>query len=146
MPNKLVKLICPIHMLIVNLIIRTMRKKEFMLLSLCGHLKLNRILVHHLSQFKRIGKKKLVLLLMFLSVIAYLMNCLKVETSSILMSYCRLRTRNGMHIASGIIFFLVQLIIAMLFVEESNRPLMKDDWRCMRSKLTRRHPQFIPLI
>ena len=89
MPNKLVKLICPIHMLIVNLIIRTMRKKKFMLLSLFGHLKLNRILVHHLSQFKRIGKKKLVLLLMFLSVIAYLMNYLREETSSVVMSYRR---------------------------------------------------------
>ena len=92
MPKKLVKLICPIHMLIVNPIIRTMRKKKFMLLSLFGHLKLNRILIHYLSQFKRVGKKKLVLLLMFLSVTAYLMNCIKTETSNCLMPYRRLRS------------------------------------------------------
>ena len=92
MPKKLVKLICPIHMLIVNPIIRTMRKREFMLLSLYGLHKLYHIRVHHLSRFKRIGKKKLVLPLMFLSVIAYLMNCIEMKTSSCLMPYRRLRS------------------------------------------------------
>jgi hypothetical protein len=44
-----------------------------------------------LKPTQRIGKKKLVLLLMFLSVIAYLMNCLKTDTSSCLMPYHRLK-------------------------------------------------------
>ena len=51
-----------------------------------------------------------------------------------------------MHIASGTILFLMQLMTAMSFVEKSNRPLMKDDWQCMRCKLTKRCPLFIPLI
>jgi len=68
-----------------------MREKKFMWLSLYGHLKLCHVLVHRLSRLQRIGEKKLVSLLMFLSVIAYLMNCLEVETSSYLMSYHRLK-------------------------------------------------------
>ena len=45
-----------------------------------------------LKSIPRIGKNKLVSLLMFLSVIVYLMNCLEAETSSCLMSYRRLRS------------------------------------------------------
>ena len=67
-------------------------KRKFMLLSLCGPLRLYLILVHYLRRFKRIGKKKLVLLLMFLSVIAYLMNFIETKTSNCLMSYRRLRS------------------------------------------------------
>ena len=130
-------------MLNVNLI-RTMRKKK--LLSLYGHQNLSHALVHRLSQFQRIGKNKLVSLLMFLSVIAYLINYLRMETSSVLMPYRRLRSWSGVHIASDIILFLMQLMIAIFFVEESNRPLMKDDWKCMRCKLTRRLSLFITLI
>jgi len=40
----------------------------------------------------------------------------------------------------------MQLMIAMFFVEESNRPLMKDNWKCMRCNLTRRRSLFITLI
>jgi len=88
MQKILSKLISPC-MLIVNLI-RTMRKRK--LLSLYGHQKLSHTLVHRLSRFQRIGKNKLVLLLMFLSVIVYLTNCLEAETTSCLMSYRCLRS------------------------------------------------------
>jgi hypothetical protein len=81
--KKVVRLIGPTHIsLIMNLIIRTMREKKFMLLNLYGHSKLNHFLVHRLS-----GKKKFVLPLMFLSMIIYLMNFLKTGTLSYLMPY-----------------------------------------------------------
>ena len=51
-----------------------------------------------------------------------------------------------MRIASGIILFLMQLMIAMFFVERSNQSLMKDDWQCMRCKMTRHHSLSIRLI
>src|SRR6185437_1336504 len=51
-----------------------------------------------------------------------------------------------MHIVSGIILFLMQLMIAISFVEKSNQSLMKDDWQCMRCKMTRHHSLSIPLI
>jgi hypothetical protein len=57
-----------------------------------------------------------------------------------------LESKNGMHIASGIIVLLMQLMIAIFFVEKSNRPLMTDDWQCMRCKMTRRHSLSIQLI
>jgi hypothetical protein len=44
-----------------------------------GPLKKNLILVHFLSRLVKVGKKKLNLLLMFPSVIVYLMNCLNLE-------------------------------------------------------------------
>ena len=113
------------YMLIVNLI-RTMRKRKLMLLNSYGHQMQSYVLVHRLSRFQRIGKNKLVSLLMFLSVIVYLMNCLEAETSSCLMSYRRLRSWSSMHIASGIILFLMQLMIAISFIEKSNRPFF---WR-----------------
>jgi len=36
-------------------------------------------------------------------------------------------------------FFLMQPMIAIFSIDIFNRPLMKDDWLCMRCKLTRRH-------
>jgi hypothetical protein len=42
----------------------------------------NLILVHLLSRLVKVGKKKLNLLLMFPSVIVYLMNCLNLEISN----------------------------------------------------------------
>jgi hypothetical protein len=56
--------------------------KKFMLLSLFGPLKKNLILVHLLSRLVKVGKNKLNLLLMFPSVIVYLMNCLNLEISN----------------------------------------------------------------
>jgi hypothetical protein len=50
--------------------------------NLFGPLKKNLILVHLLRQLVKVGKKKLNLLLMFPSVIAYLMNCLNLEISN----------------------------------------------------------------
>jgi hypothetical protein len=66
-------------------------EKKFMLLNLYGRPKLNHILVHRLRQLKRVGKKKFILPMMFLSVIVYLMNCLKTGTSSYPMPYHLLR-------------------------------------------------------
>ena len=98
------------------------------------------------SRSKRIGKNKPVLLSVFLNVIAYLMNYLKIEISSCLMPYYRLRSWSGVHIASGIIVVPMQLMIAMFFVNKYNQSLMKDDWQCMRCKMTKCRSQFIPLI
>jgi hypothetical protein len=64
------------------LIVRMIVTKKFMLLNLFGPLKKNLILVHLLSRLVKVGKKKLNLLLMFPSVIAYLMNCLNLEIST----------------------------------------------------------------
>ena len=62
------------YMLIINLI-WTMRKRKFL------NKKLSHVLVYPLSRFQGIGKNKSVSVLMFLTVIAYLMNCLEAETS-----------------------------------------------------------------
>jgi hypothetical protein len=64
------------------LIVRTMVIKKFMLLNLFGPLNKNLILVHLLSRLVKVDKKKLNLLLMFPSVIVYLMNCLNLEISN----------------------------------------------------------------
>jgi hypothetical protein len=64
------------------LIVRTIVIKKFMLLSLFDPLKKNLILVHLLSRLEKVGKKKINLLLMFPSVIEYLMNCLDLEISN----------------------------------------------------------------
>jgi hypothetical protein len=69
-------------LLIMILIARTIVIKKFMLLNLFGPLKKNLILVHPLSRLVKVGKKKLNLLLMFPSVIVYLMNCLNLEISN----------------------------------------------------------------
>jgi hypothetical protein len=69
-------------LLIMILIARTIVIKKFMLLSLFGPLKKNLILVHLLSRLVKVGKKKLNLLLMFPSVIVYLINCLNLEISN----------------------------------------------------------------
>ena len=126
--------------------VRTMRERKFRLLSLYGHLRLCHVLVHRLSRLKRISEKKLVSLLMFLSVIAYLINCLEVETSSYLMPYRRLRNWSDMHIVSGTIHFLLQLMTAMCFVDMFNWSLMKDDWLCLSCRLTKLPSLFIQLI
>jgi hypothetical protein len=69
-------------LLTMILIVRTIVTKKFMLLNLFGPLNKNLILVHLLSRLVKVGKKKLNLLLMFPSVIAYLMNCLNLEISN----------------------------------------------------------------
>jgi hypothetical protein len=65
--------------------------KKFMLLNLFGPLKKNLILVHLLSRLIKVGKKKLNLLLMFPSVITYLMNCLNLEISNLLILFLHLK-------------------------------------------------------
>ena len=142
-PKRMVNLISPTHMLSANPMVRTMRERKFRLLSLYGHLRLCHVLVHRLSRLKRISEKKLVSLLMFLSVIAYLMNCLEVETSSYLMPYRCLRNWSSVHIVSGIIRFLIQLMTAMCFLDIYNRSLMKNGWLCLSCKLTKLPSPFI---
>jgi hypothetical protein len=66
-------------LLIMILIVRMIVIKKFMLLNLFVPLKKNLILVHLLSRLVKVGKKKLNLLLMFPSVVVYLMNCLNLE-------------------------------------------------------------------
>jgi hypothetical protein len=56
--------------------------KEFNALNLFGPLKKNIIPVHLLSRLVRVSEKKLNLLLMFPSVIVYLMSCLNLEISN----------------------------------------------------------------
>ena len=53
-------LISPTHMMSVNPMVRTMRRKKFILLSLYGHLRLCHVFVHRLSRLKRISEKKLI--------------------------------------------------------------------------------------
>ena len=86
----LLSLIGPTHMLLkIIRIVRTMRRRVYMPPSLFGHKRTNLLHVLHLSRFKRIGKMRWNLLLMFPSVIEFLMNYLNMETFIYLTLYRR---------------------------------------------------------
>jgi hypothetical protein len=114
-------------------------EKEFTLPILFGHLRPNHIHAHQLSRLKIIGKRKCDLPLMFLYAIVYFMSCIEAETSSCLMPYRRLRSRSGVHTGSGIILHVMQLMIVMFSIDRYNRPLMKDDWFCLRCILIKHY-------
>src|SRR6185295_325320 len=80
---------------------------------------------------------------MFLSVIGFLMNYLKMVASYCHMLFHLPMSSNDMHIVSGITLHLMLLMIVMFSVDRYNRPLMKDDWYFLRCKLTKLLSLFI---
>ena len=129
MPKILSSLIGPTHIFLIMIrIVRTMIVRKYMPLNLFGHQRPNPVQFCLSSRFKRIGKRSGNLLLMFLSVIGFLMNCLRMVTSDCHMLFRLPTNLNDMHIVSGITLHLILLMIVMFFVDRYNRPLMKDDW------------------
>ena len=116
------------------MIIRMMRLM-FILLSLFGPQRPNPIHAMLLSRFARIVMRRWGLHLIYLSVIRYLMLSCRIRWLEYHTPYRRLRSWNGVLIASTIIHFLMLLTIAMFFDDRYNWPLMTDDWILLRCKL-----------
>ena len=144
MPKTLISLIGPTLIFLIMIpIVQTMRASKCTLLNLFGHQRPNPVQFHLSSRFKRISRRSWNLLLMFLSVIEFLINCLKTGTSDYHMLYRRPRSLSDMHIVSSIILYLMRLMIIMFFVDRYNRLLMNDDWYFLRCRLTRLLSLFI---
>jgi hypothetical protein len=80
---------------------------------------------------------------MFLSVIGFLMNYLRMVTSDCHMLFHLSASLNDMHIISGITLHLMVLMIVMFSVDRYNQPLMKDDWYFLRYRLIKPLSLFI---
>jgi len=144
MPKILSSLIGPTHTFLIMIrMVRTMIVRKYMPPNLFGHQRPNPVRFRLSSQFKRIGRRSRSLLLMFLSVIGFLMNCLKMVTSDYRMLFHLPTSLNDMHIISGITLHLMLLMIVMFFVDRYNRSLMKDDWYFLRCRLTKLLSLFI---
>src|SRR6185312_4762305 len=144
MPKILSSLIGPTRIFLIMIrIIRMMIARRYTLLNLFGHQRPNPVQFLLSSRFKRIEKRSWNLRLMFLNVIGFLMNYLKMVTSDCHMLFHLPMSSNDMHIVSGITLHLMLLMIVMFFVDRYNRPLMKDDWYFLRCKLTKLLSLFI---
>src|SRR6185369_11396246 len=144
MPKILSSLIGPTHTFLIMIrMVRTMIVRKYMPLNLFGHQRPNPVRFRLSSRFKRIGKRRRSLLLMFLSVIGFLMNCLRMVTSDYRMLFHLPTSLNDMPIVSGITLHLMLLTIVMFFIGRYNRPLMKDNWYFLRYRLTKLLSLFI---